>query len=250
MRTATTRASQSEADAHAEHPAHQVHQGVPYLRFLRRLYEHCAPRSYLEIGTRHGRSLEAFDCDAICIDPHMRPGPTSYGKRARTYCYQMTSDGFFQSENVKQIFPAGVDVAFLDGMHRYEFLLRDFINTEKACHQGSLILMHDCFPGSVDITGRVPPGGPWAGDVWKLVPILKKYRPDLDLHLIDCPPTGLFLAQKLDQGSEVLQRKYDDIVAEFDELSLENYGVAALLSDLPILDSRVKTVWSRHLPNF
>ena len=49
MRTATTRASQSEADAHAEHPAHQVHQGVPYLRFLRRLYEHCAPRSYLEI---------------------------------------------------------------------------------------------------------------------------------------------------------------------------------------------------------
>ena len=68
--------------------------------------------------------------------------------------------------------------------------------------------------------------------------------------MIDCPPTGLFLAQKLDQGSEVLQRKYDDIVAEFDELSLENYGVAALLSDLPILDSRVKTVWSRHLLTF
>jgi hypothetical protein len=250
MATATTTASRAEAGVEAEHPAHRVHHGVPYLRFLRRLYEHCVPRSYLEIGTRHGRSLEAFDCDAICIDPSMRPGPASYGKRERTFCYQMTSDRFFETENVRQIFPAGVDVAFLDGMHHYEYLLRDFINTEKVCHKGSLILMHDCFPGSPEIAGRAPPGGAWAGDVWKLVPTLKKYRPDLDLHLIDCPPTGLFLAQKLDQESDLMQRNYDGIVAEFAGLSLEEYGVATLLSDLPVLESRLKSVWSRHLPTF
>ena len=246
----TTTAGEAEAEARAEHRAPRVHQGVPYQKFLRRLSEHCAPRSYLEIGTRHGRSLEAFDCDAICIDPRMRPDPTSYGTRERTFCYQMTSDRFFELEDVRRTFPAGVDVAFLDGMHHYEYLLRDFINTEKVCHDGSLILMHDCFPGSADIAGRVPPGGAWAGDVWKLVPILKRYRPDLDLHLIDCPPTGLFLARKLDRGSDLLQRRYEEIVAEFAELSLEAYGVATLLSDLPVLNSRAKAVWSRHLPTF
>jgi len=31
----------------------------------------------------------------------------------------------------------------------------------------------------------------WTGDVWKIVPALIKFRPDLRVFTIACPPTGL-----------------------------------------------------------
>jgi len=57
--------------------------------------------------------------------------------------------------------------------------------------------------------------GWWAGDVWKMIPTLKKYRPDLELTLIDCVPTGLVLVRGLDPANNVLQRNYEEIVKSF-----------------------------------
>ncbi len=36
----------------------------------------------------------------------------------------------------------------------------------------------------------------WTGDVWKLIPILQRYRPDLQLTLFDAPPSGLVAGQR------------------------------------------------------
>jgi hypothetical protein len=198
----------------------QRHEGVQYIQFLKFLAERQAPSSYLEVGTRNGESVAQVDCDAICVDPNFALTFNVAKKRGRTLLFQETSDDFFAKHDVRQIFPHGLDLSFLDGLHLFEFLLRDFINTEKYCHEKSVVLMHDCLPFKKEITNRVQSPGAWTGDVWKVLAILKKYRPDLNVIFFDCPPTGLVGCTNLDPKSTVLADSYDKIVAEFSNAEL------------------------------
>src|SRR6185437_4896339 len=140
-----------------------------------------------------------------------------------------------------------VDMAFLDGMHRFEYLLRDLIGTEAACHPRSLILLHDCVPLNPRMALRQwLPGGPaetwtapfWAGDVWKLLPILKKYRPDLRLHVLDCPPTGIVAITRVDPASHVLADHYYDIIDEHAATVLDDDRLRSFWDELEVTDSR------------
>ena len=78
----------------------------------------------------------------------------------------------------------------------------------------------------------------WTGDVWRLLPIFKKYRPDLRVIAVDCEPTGLVVCTKLDPRSTVLADHYYEIIDEFfgDELTLARLGEVGGL--YPYLDSR------------
>ncbi len=78
----------------------------------------------------------------------------------------------------------------------------------------------------------------WAGDVWRLLPILKKYRPDLRVRFLDCPPTGLVAVTNLDPQSAVLGHLYYPILDEFSSLDLASYGLDQLWSLFPTLNSR------------
>jgi hypothetical protein len=137
-------------------------------------------------------------------------------------------------------------MAFLDGMHRIEFLLRDFINTEAAAHKRSLILMHDCLPLNNRMARRsFVPGSPeegdhamsWTGDVWKIIPILREYRPDLRVTLLDCPPTGLVAVNRVDPENRVLDRAYHEILNKYATLSMEAYDLKRLWSEQPLVDT-------------
>ena len=196
-------------------PVRSPHVGIRYLEFIKFLAGQIAPSSYFEVGTRMGGSLGQIDCDAVCVDPAFAVSTNVIKKRRRCFFFQMTSDDFFATYDLKQFYPEGVDLAFLDGMHRFEFLLRDFINTEKFCRPDSVIFLHDSLPHTKNITNRVQTPGAWAGDVWKVLPILKRYRPDLKITAFDCPPTGLVACTNLDPNSNVLQDVYDQVVAEF-----------------------------------
>jgi len=55
----------------------------------------------------------------------------------------------------------------------------------------------------------------WTGDVWKVLPVLKQYRKDLSITLLDCAPTGLVLVSNLNPESTVLADAYNDIAAGF-----------------------------------
>ena len=138
-------------------------------------------------------------------------------------------------------------MAFLDGMHHFEYLLRDFMNTERCCRQHSLILLHDCLPLNMRMAERewrVDPDeaeetrGWWAGDVWRLLPALKKYRPDLCVTFLDCPPTGLVAITNLDPRSAIFQREYGSVLDEFGAVDLASYGLKRLWSLFPTLDTR------------
>ncbi|UQX10579.1 class I SAM-dependent methyltransferase [Candidatus Mycobacterium methanotrophicum] len=220
--------------------------GVPYVDFLTALHTHLTPRTYLEVGTETGTSLALAGCDAIAVDPQFQLAVTATGNRRRTFFFQMPSDTFFATENVRQLLGRPVDMVFLDGMHRFEFLLRDLIGAEAACHPRSLILLHDCVPLNPRMALRQwLPGesfekdtaGMWTGDVWKLLPILKKYRPDLRLHVLDCPPTGLVAINSVDPASHVLADCSYDIVDEHAATVMDENRLRSLWEELEMTDS-------------
>jgi len=198
-------------------------QGTPYVDFLAFVTRTLQSERYLEVGTSSGRSLAAIDCRALAIDPQFKINANVIGTKSVCLFYQMTSDRFFRHHDPAQLLGGPFDVAFLDGFHIFEFLLRDFIHTERHGRRNSVIFLHDCLPFNLTMTRREPllPGaksvGIWTGDVWKLVPILRQYRPDLKVHLLDCFPTGLVMITGLDPSSRVLTDSYFDIVAQYGE---------------------------------
>jgi hypothetical protein len=77
----------------------------------------------------------------------------------------------------------------------------------------------------------------WTGDVWKVVAILKKYRPDLLVTPVNCPPTGLVLVSNLNPKSTVLEDHYTQIVAEFRSIADEEQALCEMYANFTIVDS-------------
>jgi hypothetical protein len=182
---------------------------VPYLRFLADLHQEFAPRGYVEIGVRYGSSLQLAFCPAIGIDPAAaiaRPLPET------TRVIHKTSDAYFARGRGFRGFTA--DLAFIDGMHLFEFALRDFIALERRMPACGLIIMDDICPNHPLQAARERETQAWTGDVWKMVPCLRKYRPELSLLIVDTNPTGLLLVSGLDPLNRVLSNSYDEILAD------------------------------------
>lgn len=224
------------------------HEGTHYLTFLRRMIDTLAPKMYFEIGTHSGSSLQMVSCDAVCVDPKFAISSNVILNRKNTHFYQGSSDEFFEDQFlVKRLFPWGVDLAFLDGLHLFEALLKDFINTEKLTNPPSVILLHDCLPFNERMAARERIWGGddepqeirdyWTGDVWKLLVILNKYRPDLTVSYLDCPPTGLVACSNLDKFNTTLSDRFSEIVDEFSSLELSDYGFDRLWRLYPTFSS-------------
>ena len=227
-------------------------KGLNYLSFLEMLHQKLRPEWYLEIGTQTGASLVLSSAKSIAVDPVYRLRHEVIGDKPELHVFQETSDAFFEANRLKKL-GVEVDLAFLDGMHLFDFLLRDFIGTEKHCSPDGAIILHDCLPWDVAMTARERGKGPtssWTGDVWKMVPILQKYRPDLTLEIVDAAPTGLVIVSNLDPKSRVLEKKYDNILKEWLEIDLGDYGVDQYLSSFhvtPAHASRWAFEYPRHL---
>jgi hypothetical protein len=65
----------------------------------------------------------------------------------------------------------------------------------------------------------------WAGDVWKVLAILRRYRPDLTITTFDAAPTGLVAVSNLDPESTVLAEHYTALVEEFSGQTIAERGV-------------------------
>ncbi len=183
-----------------------------YLPFLRAVHEALEPRTYLEVGVRHGDSLALAQASSIGVDP-------AYELRmelpAGTALFRETSDDFFAREAPLEPFGgAPADLAFIDGMHLAEFALRDFINVERHARWTSVVVFDDILPRSVDEAARDRHTRAWTGDVYKILGILAEHRPDLVCLRVDTQPTGLLLVLGLDPTSRVLRDRYEQIAAE------------------------------------
>jgi hypothetical protein len=222
------------------------HSGLGYHDYLVNLIESSNAKSYLEIGTFSGDSLARVNCAAIAIDPKFHVSQNVIGQKPACMMFQMASDDFFANHDPTMMFGRKIDIAFLDGLHLYEFLLRDFINTEKHCFPDSFIVMHDCVPPTYEMTNRTyMPAllnadykNYWTGDVWKIIPILQKFRPDLKVAMIDCPPTGLLIVGNLNPNSTILSDNYSTIVSEFEDKGRDFHLLKSFLQSHRLISSR------------
>jgi len=206
------------------------HRGEYYTTTLARLHKLLRPKTYFEIGTLNGSTLELASCRCVSVDPEFKINSNVIGDKEELHVYQLTSDDFFSLHDPVQILGQKIDLAFLDGMHLFEFLLRDFINTERSCKPNSVIVLHDCIPIDVFMTRREQYAPEiqklsqepawWCGDVWKTVVALKKYRKDLKIIALDSAPTGLVLVTGLNPGSTALQDGYFGIVEDLSKADL------------------------------
>jgi len=193
-------------------PEEEVTSGTEhYLATLSRIHDALHPKLYLEIGVRAGDSLRLAPRAAIGVDPDMRladPVPTPAA------LYQMTSDVFFRRD-AEEAIVRPVDLALIDGLHLFEYALRDFMNTERRASRCGLIVADDIFPNHAVQGSRFRRTRVWAGDVWRLLLCLSEQRPDLILLPLDCSPTGLLLIAGLDPDNRTLWERYNHVIRRY-----------------------------------
>lgn len=224
---------------------------APYLTVLARMHALLRPETYLEIGTRTGDSLKLAKCASIAVDPTFAISSDVIGTKPSCHFYQMTSDRFFEKFRAVELLGGAVEVAYLDGMHLAEFLLRDFINVERVCKPNSIVIMHDCMPSDFNIACRHEGdelrkkskyAAWWTGDVWKAVWAMKKHRPDLTIVAVDSPPTGLICVTNLNPESRLLKDHYAKIVNEMAALENSEESLQDYITSLaPIKPKRILT---------
>jgi tetratricopeptide (TPR) repeat protein len=189
--------------------------GEGYLSWLAHLHGTLSPETYLEIGILEGRSLCLAQppTRAIGIDPAPRI-KTPF--KAETHIFCETSDAFFATARLAPLLnDRPLDLAFIDGLHRFEQALKDFMHLEAYCGPKSVIMLHDTIPLDEPTQRRNPVTKFYSGDVWKTVLCLKHYRPDLDIFTIATPWTGLTVITGLDPASRVLANCYDEAIKQF-----------------------------------
>ena len=199
--------------------------GEDYLRLLARVHAHLRPATYLEIGVARGDSfrLVSGQTRALGIDPAPR---VPYKLGSHQTLFEQTSDEFFATHDVlAELGGRPVQMAFIDGMHHFEYALRDFANLEALCEPSAVIFIHDCHPIDARSSAREQTTRFWSGDVWRLIVLLKRHRPDLAIHTVATPPTGLGMITRLSPASHLLREQLAALTAE--GLALEFADIAA-----------------------
>tara|TARA_B100000989_G_scaffold132112_1_gene98063 strand:- start:3623 stop:4300 length:678 start_codon:yes stop_codon:yes gene_type:complete len=134
--------------------------------------------NYLEIGCDKDQLFSKVNIkNKIGVDP-------SNGGNVRK-----TSNEFF-SDN-KKFF----DIVFIDGLHEYEQVKKDIINSLKFLNQNGVVLVHDCMPDSLGKQAVPRYKMQWNGDVWKAIVDL---RQDKNLEIFTC---------SIDQGIGIIKKK-------------------------------------------
>lgn len=200
---------------------------------LRQLHKVYRPRNYLEIGVNDGRSLTLSRVPTVAIDPAFK---VTSEISCDVHLVKATSDAFFERKdplihlrNGRNPFRAlarrdalnllggdpRLDLSFIDGMHLFEFALRDFMNVERHSRWSSVIVLDDMLPRDVDEAARDRHTGMWTGDVFKVAQVLRRFRPDLVVVELDTVPTGVVAIFGADPTSTVLKDNYDKIMEEY-----------------------------------
>lgn len=158
-------------------------------------------QTYLEIGVQRGKNFFTIDAPfKIAVDPGFKFSITRRIRHISQFFrhsfIEKTSDDFFD-QDAKRLFPNGLDVSFIDGLHTYEQSLLDFENSLRHLNEGGVILFHDCNP--LTEAAAVHAGSPedarqtfskeiteWNGDVWKTIVHIRSHYADLSVFVFDC----------------------------------------------------------------
>ena len=145
-------------------------------------------KSYLEIGCDKNQIFSQITLNKkIGVDPYS-------GGNVRK-----TSDDFFE-ENVEKF-----DLIFIDGLHVYEQVKKDIINSINFLNREGVILVHDCLPDTIGKQAVPRYKMQWNGDVWKAIVDLRQ-RDDLEIHTCF-----------VDQGIGIIKKQINSSILKIDK---------------------------------
>jgi predicted O-methyltransferase YrrM len=195
--------------------------GPQYYQVLAWIHRILRPANYLEIGLSNGVSLRRAIKGTRCIgiDPspqieHDYPGAT---------IYEVTSDEFFEGRDLEELLNGPVELAFIDDLHRFEEVLRDFVNVERHSSPETVIVLHDCLPLNAATASRERATYFYSGDVWKSVLALRRERPGLEMVTVRTAPTGLCLVRGVDNSNTGFEGKLAKIVESYIDYDFDYY---------------------------
>ena len=202
-----------------------------YLSFLKALHENVY-EGYFEIGTRTGDSLVLSQSPSIAIDPYFQLEKNPVGNKEFCLMFQETSDSFFENR-LPKLSGLKCQLAFIDGMHLFEYALKDFINLAKISSEKALFLFHDPIPWTFKMATRnnetLASDDAWTGDIWKLVHILIDAGMKDNINLLSSAPSGLLAVLNPDQKIIAqLEKNYDKICAQWLDVELNEDNLLKL----------------------
>ena len=140
---------------------------------------------YLEIGCDQDQLFSKIKIqNKVGVDP-------SNGGNVRK-----TSDEFFK-ENKKKF-----DIVFIDGLHTYDQVKKDILNSVNCLKENGIVLVHDCMPDSLSKQAVPRYRMIWNGDVWKAIVDLRQRE---DLEIFTC---------EMDQGIGIIKKEKNTSILE------------------------------------
>ncbi len=140
---------------------------------------------YLEIGCDQDQLFSK-----IKIQNKVGVDPNSGGN------VRKTSDEFFEKNKNK------FDIVFIDGLHTYDQVKKDILNSINCLKENGIILVHDCMPDSLSKQAVPRYRMIWNGDVWKAIVDLRQRE---DLEIFTC---------EMDQGIGIIKKEKNTSILE------------------------------------
>jgi hypothetical protein len=170
------------------------------------IFNKVKPKQFLTIGD-HGRYVLPIPegIEAIGVDPW--PAKKDKELAPNQSIFPVTSDYFFHSVYMTR--GINPDIVLITKIQRVEHVLRDIIFSEKLCKDNAVIMITGTCPADVRDTERSAQllYPTQVGDVYKLIPIIKKLRPKIKISTITDIPDGVTILENLDKTDNVMQMK-------------------------------------------
>ncbi len=195
--------------------------GPAYYNVLRWIHRILEPANYLEIGVHKGISLFQAIKGTPCIG--VDPSPDLAEEHPDARIFELTSDEFFERHDLRELLGGPVELAFIDGLHLYEQVLRDFVNVERYSTEGTVVLLHDCLPLDEVTAARDRTTDFYSGDVWKAVLALRRVRPELEMVIVRTAPTGLCIVRGLDSSDTRLEEALPELAETYRDYDFDYY---------------------------
>ena len=145
-------------------------------------------KNYLEIGCDQNQLFSKIEIEnKTGVDPES-------GGNIKT-----TSDDFFLNNTGK------FDIIFIDGLHMYEQVKKDIINSVNCLNDDGIVLVHDCMPDSMAKQAVPRFKMKWNGDVWKAIVDLRQNK-DLDIYTCE-----------MDEGIGIIKKNKNSKILKLDK---------------------------------
>ena len=121
--------------------------------------------------------------------------------------FKMTSDEFFEN-SVNQKY----DIIFIDGLHIFEQVYKDIINSVNALNENGIIVVHDCNPVTEITQRRERASDAWHGDVWKSIVKLRIEEPNLEIYTVNT-----------DEGCGIIKKGSQELLTVNEGIDIYDY---------------------------